>query len=155
MLEIERKFLVLSEDFKKEAISQKRITQAYLSSNPERTIRVRIKEDKGFLTVKGKGNASGTTRLEWETEIPLEKAQELFALCEEGIIEKIRYEVRIGIHLFEVDVFQGENEGLILAEVELHSEEEYIEFPYWLGTEVTGDQRFYNAYLSKNPFKTW
>ena len=155
MVEIERKFLVLSNDFVTEAFSKKRIVQAYLSSNPERTVRIRIKEDNAFLTIKGKGNASGTTRLEWETEIPVSDAEQLLLICEEGIIDKIRYEIIVGSHTFEVDVFAGENEGLIMAEIELESENDIFVKPIWLGQEVTNDERFYNAYLSKKPFKKW
>ena len=155
MIEIERKFLVLSNDFINEAFAQKRIIQAYLNSNPERTVRVRIKGDKGFITIKGKGNSSGTTRLEWETEIPVEDAEKLLMICEDGIINKIRHEVKVGQHVFEVDVFAGENQGLIMAEIELQSEIELFEKPLWLGQEVTNDERFYNAYLSKTPFKNW
>lgn len=155
MVEIERKFLVLSNDFMSEAFSQKRIVQAYLNSNPERSVRIRIKENRAFLTIKGKGNPSGTTRLEWETEISVRDAEQLLLICEEGTIDKIRYEVKIGWHTFEVDVFAGENEGLIMAEIELESEDEVFEKPFWLGHEVTNDERYYNAYLSKNPFKKW
>ncbi len=155
MIEIERKFLVLSNDFMAESLSKKRIVQAYLNSNPERAVRIRIKEDKAYLTIKGKGNSSGTTRLEWETEIPVEDAERLLPICEEGIIEKNRYEIKIGRHVFEVDVFLGENAGLIMAEIELQSESDFFEKPIWLGHEVTNDERFYNAYLSKRPFKSW
>lgn len=155
MLEIERKFLVLSTVFLKEAYNENRIVQAYLSSNPERTVRIRIKDNKGYLTIKGIGNASGTTRLEWETQIPLKEAEKLLQICEEGSIDKIRYEVQVGGHIFEVDVFKGKNEGLVLAEIELGNEEEEFEKPHWLGMEVTGDARFYNAYLSKHPYQSW
>lgn len=155
MVEIERKFLVVSDDFIKEALAKKRIVQAYLNSNPERTVRIRIKEDKGFLTIKGKGNATGTTRLEWEREIPLQDAEKLLTICESGTIDKIRHEVKVGNHVYEVDVFSGENEGLIVAEIELQSENESFEKPNWLGKEVTNDERFYNSYLSVKPFKSW
>jgi CYTH domain-containing protein len=155
MIEIERKFLVLSDDFIQEAFSKKRIVQAYLNSNPERSVRVRIKEDRAYLTIKGQGNATGTTRLEWETEIPVRDADKLLLICEEGVIDKIRYEIKVGRHVYEVDVFTGENEGLIIAEIELQSEDEAFEKPNWLGQEVTNDKRYYNAYLSKNPFKNW
>ena len=107
------------------------------------------------MTIKGKGNSSGTTRLEWETEIPLQDAEKLLTICESGIIEKIRHEVKVGNHIYEVDVFAGKNEGLIMAEVELSAENEAFEKPSWLGKEVTNDERFYNAYLSVNPFKSW
>jgi adenylate cyclase len=155
MVEIERKFLVLSNDFINEAFSQKRIVQAYLSSNPDRTVRVRIKGDKGFITIKGKSNANGTTRLEWEREISVMDAEILLSICESGTIDKIRYEIKVGKHVYEVDIFSGENEGLIMAEIELQSEEETFEKPKWLGEEVTNDERYYNAYLSKKPFKIW
>ena len=155
MIEIERKFLVLSDGFISAAFSKKRIVQGYLNSNPERTVRVRIKTDKAFLTIKGKGNETGTTRLEWEREIAVSDAEKLLTICESGIIDKIRHEVKVGNHIFEVDVFSGDNEGLIIAEIELQSEEEVFEKPHWLGKEVTNDERFYNAFLSNFPFKDW
>ncbi len=155
MTEIERKFLVTSEQFKTEAFQQNRIVQGYLSSVPERTVRIRIKGEKGFLTIKGKGNASGMSRLEWEKEISFAEAEALLQLCEKGVIDKVRYEIKKGNHVFEVDVFSGENEGLILAEIELNSETESVEKPNWLGEEVTNSERYYNAYLSKNPYKKW
>ncbi len=155
MTEIERKFLVLNDNYKQEAFAQTRISQGYLNSHPERTVRVRIKGNKGYLTIKGMGNESGTTRMEWETEISVAEAQQLLALCEEGVIDKIRYEVKAGRHTFEVDEFFGENEGLVIAEVELDDENETFAKPAWLGQEVTGNERYYNAYLSRNPFTTW
>ena len=155
MTEIERKFLVTSEQFKTEAFQQNRIVQGYLSSVPERTVRIRIKGEKGFLTIKGKGNASGMSRLEWEKEISLAEAEALLQLCEKGVIDKVRYEIKKGNHVFEVDVFSCDNEGLILAEIELNSETESFEKPDWLGDEVTNDERYYNAYLSKNPYEKW
>ena len=155
MIEIERKFLVLSDAYKAEVANKNQISQGYLNSNPERTVRVRIKGESGFLTIKGKGNASGTTRLEWETELPLIEAKPLLALCEEGIIEKVRHEIKVGNHVFEVDEFSGENLGLTIAEIELHAENETFSKPDWLGKEVTGDQRYYNAYLSQHPYNTW
>lgn len=155
MQEIERKFLVVSEDFKSLAFSHNRIVQGYLNSNPERTVRIRIKGGQGFLTIKGKGNASGTTRMEWETAIPLAEAEQLLTLCEKGVIDKIRYEVSSGNHVIEVDVFSGDNKGLTIAEIELASEEEAFEKPYWLGKEVTGEERYYNAYLSTRPYQDW
>jgi adenylate cyclase len=155
MIEIERKFLVTSEAFKKEAFTQNRITQGYLSSVSGRTVRVRIKGNIGFLTIKGASNESGLSRFEWEKEIPVEEAQELMLLCEKGVIDKTRFEVKIGNHIFEVDEFYAENKGLIMAEVELNSETETFEKPTWLGKEVTGDKRYYNSYLSKNPFIDW
>lgn len=155
MLEIERKFLVTSHDFKKEALRKNHIAQGYLNSNPERTVRVRIKGEIGFLTIKGKGNETGMTRFEWETEIALAEAKNLIKLCENGVIDKIRHDVEIGNHTFEVDEFFGENEGLIVAEIELKSEDETFEKPTWLGKEVTNNERYYNAYLSNNPYKNW
>lgn len=155
MIEIERKFLVLSNDFINESSSQKRIVQGYLSSTPERTVRVRIKGDKGYLTIKGKSSTNGTTRLEWEREISVMDAETLLNICESGIIDKVRYEVKVGHHVYEVDIFSGENDGLVMAEIELESETETFEKPTWLGQEVTNDERYYNAYLSKNPFTRW
>jgi len=155
MIEIERKYLVNSLAFKDEAFAQHDIAQGYLNSHPERTVRIRVKGKKGFLTIKGIGNESGASRLEWEQEIPVEDAKTLLQLCEKGAIEKTRYEVKSGKHIIEIDEFHGANEGLIMAEIELENENESIEKPNWLGTEVTGDQRYYNAYLSLHPFKTW
>jgi adenylate cyclase len=155
MLEIERKFLVTSEAFKNEAFAKKRISQGYLSSNPERTVRVRIKGDKGFLTIKGLSNETGLSRFEWEKEIPLDEATALLKLCESGVIDKTRFEVKIGNHIFEVDEFYDENDGLIIAEVELGSETESFERPNWLGEEVTNQKQYYNSYLSQNPYKKW
>ena len=109
MLEIERKFLVNSEDFKSQASHKNQIAQGYLNSNPERTVRVRVKGESGFLTIKGKGNETGMTRFEWETEISLAEAKNLIQLCENGVIDKIRYEVEIGNHTYEVDEFFGDN----------------------------------------------
>ena len=143
--EIERKFLV-SGEFKSLATSHSRIVQGYISSARGRTVRVRIRDDKGYLTIKGASNASGTSRYEWEKELPLEEAEELMKLCEPGIIGK---------HVFEVDEFYGENEGLVVAEIELESEEESFVKPDFIGKEVTGDVRYYNSQLMKKPYKTW
>ena len=155
MIEIERKFLVTSEEFKTDAFTQNRIKQGYLSSVPERTVRVRIKGEKGFLTIKGISSESGLSRFEWEKEIPVSEAENLLLLCETGVIDKTRFEVKSGKHIIEVDEFYGENEGLIMAEIELNSETESFEKPIWLGEEVTQDKRYYNSYLSNNPFKNW
>lgn len=155
MIEIERKFLVTSDAFKEQAYAQKRISQGYLNSDPERTVRIRIANDKGFLTIKGKGSESGMSRFEWEKEIPVDEAKSLLALSEKGAIDKTRFEIKLGDHTYEVDEFYGDNQGLIMAEIELSSETEVFEKPDWLGEEVTNDERFYNAYLSKNPFKSW
>lgn len=154
-LEIERKFLVKSDVFRQKAISQTRIVQGFLNTDPDRTVRVRIKGDKGFLTVKGASNESGTTRFEWETEITASEAANLIDLCEAGILEKIRFELPFGNHLYEVDEFLGENKGLVLAEIELNHEDERFEKPDWLGEEVTGQVQYYNSQLSKKPFKQW
>lgn len=155
MIEIERKFLTTSEAFKKEAFAENRITQGYLSSVPERTVRVRIKGNKALLTIKGASNESGLSRFEWEKEIPVEEATALLKLCEKGVVDKTRFEVKVGNHIFEIDEFYGENTGLIVAEVELKSENETFEKPIWLGKEVTNDNRYYNSNLSKNPFANW
>ncbi len=152
--EIERKFLVKG-DFKPEIVKATRITQGYLSSVPERTVRVRIKGDKGYLTIKGIGSNSGASRYEWEKEIPVAEIDELLKICEPGVIDKTRFLVQAGSHTFEVDEFYGENEGLIVAEIELTSEDESFLKPAWLGEEVTGDPRFYNSMLMKNPYKNW
>ena len=152
--EIERKFLVKG-DFKSFVSKQTRIVQGYLSSVPERTVRVRIKGDKGYITVKGIGNVSGASRYEWEKDIPVSETEELLKICEPGVIDKTRYLVKAGPHTFEVDEFYGENQGLVLAEIELGSEAESFEKPEWLGEEVTGDTRYYNSMLMKNPFTRW
>jgi CYTH domain-containing protein len=155
MQEIERKFLVNSSQFKKEATSSFEIAQGYLNTHPQRSVRIRIKGDEGFLTIKGKSSESGTSRFEWETAIPIAEAKQLLQLCEKGIIEKIRYNIPKGNHVFEVDEFFGENEGLIVAEVELQHEDEVFQKPTWLAEEVTGQIPYYNAQLSKKPYKTW
>ena len=155
MQEIERKFLVHSLGFIAEATQAQKIAQGYLNSAPERTVRIRIKDDKGFITIKGKGDETGTTRFEWEKEINLQEAEALLNLCETGVIDKTRYLISKGKHTFEVDVFDGENKGLIVAEIELSEANETFEKPNWLAEEVTGDERYYNAYLSKKAFNTW
>lgn len=152
--EIERKFLVAG-DFRPFVRKAIRITQGYLSSAPERTVRVRIKGEKGFITIKGKASESGASRFEWEKEIPVDEVRELLKICEPGVIDKTRYLVDAGNHTFEVDEFYGDNEGLTIAEVELGSEGEAFEKPSWLGEEVTGDVKYYNSMLMKNPYKNW
>ncbi len=152
--EIERKFLVKGE-FKELATKATRITQGYLSSVPERTVRVRVKGEKGFITIKGIGSDSGASRFEWEKEIPVAEVNDLLKICEPGVIDKTRFLVPVGGHTFEVDEFYGDNEGLIVAEVELSSEDEAFVKPEWLGEEVTGDVRYYNSMLMKNPYKNW
>jgi adenylate cyclase len=152
--EIERKFLVKG-DFKKHSESSNRITQGYLSSVPERIVRIRIYGEKAFLTIKGITNLSGMSRYEWEKEIAVNEAHELLKLCEPGIIDKTRYLVKSGKNTFEVDEFYGENEGLTVAEIELDAENDQFEKPGWLGEEVTGDKRYFNSRLVKNPFSKW
>lgn len=152
--EIERKFLVIG-DFKSQAFEQSRIVQGYISSARGRTVRVRIRNGRGYLTIKGASNESGTIRYEWEKELPLHEAEELMKLCEPGVIDKTRYLVRSGKHIFEVDEFYGENEGLIVAEVELNAEDEAFVKPSFIGQEVTGDVRYYNSQLMKKPYTTW
>lgn len=146
--EIERKFLVEG-DYRSQAYASDRIVQGYISSAHGRTVRVRIRGGRGYLTIKGASDASGTSRYEWEKEIPVDEARELMALCEPGVIDKIRYLVRSGSHVFEVDEFHGENEGLVVAEVELAAADEPFERPAFIGREVTGDVRYYNSQLMK------
>lgn len=153
--EIERKFLVLSEEYKKEAFQKEKIVQAFISRHPERTVRVRIKGNSGFLTIKGKSPDGGVSRFEWEKEIPLNEAESLLELCEPGKIEKTRHLVRQGSHIFEVDEFYGENQGLTVAEIELKTRDEKFERPEWLREEVTGDSKYYNSQLSKFPYASW
>ncbi|WP_413999608.1 CYTH domain-containing protein [Flavobacterium sp. W1B] len=155
MIEIERKFLVTSDQFKKEAFAQNRIKQGYLSSVPERTVRVRLKGNKAYITIKGISNEAGMSRFEWEKEIPVDEAEKLLLLCEKGIIDKTRFDVKVGNHIYEVDEFYGDNQGLLIAEVELQSETETFEKPNWLGKEVTSDKRYYNSHLSIIPYKNW
>lgn len=153
--EIERKFLVKDDSFKQQAYHFSRIAQGYICSARGRTVRVRIRDEKGYLTIKGPAGVKGLSRYEWEKEIPLEEAQELMKLCEPGLIDKTRFLVKSGKHIFEVDEFYGENEGLIIAEVELNSEDETYEKPDFVGEEVTGDVRYYNSFLMRTPFKSW
>lgn len=154
-LEIERKFLVINNDFKKDTVQKYRIVQKYLSSEPQRTVRIRIKDDLGFLTIKGIGNDTGVSRYEWEREIPLVDAKSLLKICEPGEIDKYRYIVRYGNHAFEVDEYLGDNKGLIIAEIELSSEDEQFQKPNWIGKEVTGMTEYYNSMLMKNPYSMW
>lgn len=152
--EIERKFLVRGE-FKHLAFKSVRIAQGYISSVPERTVRIRIASDKGFITIKGGSDNSGMKRFEFEKEIESDEAQQLLELCEPGVISKTRYYIENNNHIIETDVFDGDNEGLILAEIELKSTNDEIYLPDWLGDEVTGDKRYYNSYLSKCPYREW
>ena len=152
--EIERKFLVEG-NFKDKAISSSRIKQGYILSAGGRTVRIRIRDEQGYITIKGPSNRDGISRYEWEKEIPLGEAEELMLLCEPGVIDKRRYLVPSGRHTFEVDEFYGENEGLVMAEVELGAEDEAFVKPDFLGMEVTGDRRFYNGHLRNYPFSVW
>ncbi len=154
-LEIERKFLVTGDAYKQAAYGSSRIKQGYICSGGGRTVRVRIRGGRGYLTIKGPSDAKGMSRYEFEKEITLEEAEQLFGLCEPGIIDKTRYLVKSGKHTFEVDEFYGDNEGLVMAEVELESEDEAFEKPGFIGREVTGDRRFYNSHLRKHPFAIW
>lgn len=154
LVEIERKFLVKG-DFKGFAESHTHIIQGYLSSVAERTVRIRISGDQAYLTIKGSSSENGLSRFEWEKEIELQDARQLIKLCEPGVIDKVRYYVPFGNHVFEVDEFCGENEGLIIAELELGDENEEYECPEWLGDEVTGQDRYYNASLVKQPYTKW
>ena len=152
--EIERKFLVTG-DFSRQVTSAQRIVQGYICSQPGRTVRVRIRGEEGFLTIKGASDEKVLSRYEFEQKIPLADAEELLKLCEPGAIDKMRNLVPAGKHTWEIDVFHGENEGLILAEIELASEDEPFERPDWIGQEVSGDRRYYNSMLTKHPYKQW
>lgn len=154
MLEIERKFLV-SGEYRKYARQAVRIMQGYMCSDRKRTVRVRILDDRGFITIKGPSDLGGISRFEWEKEIPADEALELLRLCEPGMIDKTRYLVDVSGHTFEVDEFYGDNEGLTIAEIELSSEDEPFVRPDWLGKEVTGDRRYYNSHLVRNPYCNW
>lgn len=153
--EIERKFLVKDTSFRQMASGKSRIKQGYICSARGRTVRVRVRDEKGYLTIKGPSDASGLSRYEWEREIPLGDAEELMKLCEPSMIDKERYLVPYGRHVFEVDEFHGDNEGLIVAEVELSDECENHETPPFLGEEVTGQTKYYNSFLMKQPYNTW
>ena len=154
-LEIERKFLVRDDSFKRLAYSSSRIKQGYICSGRGRTVRVRIRDSRGYITIKGPSQNGGLSRYEFEKEITLDEAEQLMRLCEPGIIDKTRYLVRSGSHVFEVDEFYGDNEGLVMAEVELGAEDEAYEKPDFIGEEVTGDRRYYNSQLRVNPYRHW
>lgn len=154
-LEIERKFLVTDDSYKAMAFHSDRIAQGYLCREGGNSARVRVRGDKGYITIKGPSMDGGLSRFEWEKEIPHSEAWELIKLCHGGIIDKIRYLVKCGRHTFEVDEFHGDNEGLTVAEVELESTDEVFERPAFLGKEVTGDRRYYNSSLTRMPFKYW
>ncbi|MDR0988501.1 MAG: CYTH domain-containing protein [Prevotellaceae bacterium] len=153
--EIERKFLVISEEYKLKAYSHSHIVQGYICRTSGKTVRIRIRNGKGYLTIKGASDAAGISRYEWEHELSITEAQELMQLCDPGVIDKTRYLVRYGTHTFEVDEFDGANAGLVIAEVELQSENEPFEIPNFIGREVTGDRRYYNAQLTIHPYSEW
>lgn len=155
MLEIERKFLVTGSSYREGAKTQTHIIQGFLNTDPERTVRIRIRDNKGMLTVKGKSSESGLSRFEWETTIPVDEAKALLQLCRETPLEKTRYEIDIDGHLFEVDEFHGRNAGLIVAEIELESEDTEFPRPSWLSEEVTGDPKYYNSQLIQHPYDRW
>ena len=155
MTEIERKFLVVSDAYKTEAFKTTRIIQGFLNTDSERTVRVRIKGDQGFLTIKGKSSNDGLKRFEWERKISNTDAKHLLRLCEQSVIDKMRYEIKVENHIFEVDEFYKNNEGLVIAEIELESVDETFTKPNWLGEEVTGQLKYYNSQLSKKPYKMW
>jgi len=153
-IETERKFLVINDEYKAQAVKSYRIRQGYLAHDSGRTVRVRIRDDKGFITIKGPSIITGS-RPEWEKEITLQEAEDLFPLCKPGSVDKTRWIVPAGERYFEVDEFHGENDGLVMAEIELGSPDEPFESPSWLGEEVTDDKRYYNGYLAEHPYKTW
>ena len=155
MIEIERKFLIVSDKYKEQAYKKTRIVQGFLNTHKERTVRVRIKGKEAYIAIKGISNKEGTSRFEWEKKIAVEEAEQLIELCEPNLIKKIRYEIKVGNHIFEVDEFSAENEGLIIAEIELSEENESFDKPDWLGKEVTGDIRYYNSQLCIVPYKNW
>lgn len=153
MQEIERKYLVSSESFRADVVRSMRIAQGYLCSR-KLTARVRVCDDKGILTFKGKSYDGGLSRFEWEREIPLGIAERLLEHCS-GVVDKVRHLVKFEGHTFEVDEFKGDNEGLVVAEVELERADEEVSLPPWIGDEVTGERCFYNSFLVKHPFKSW
>ena len=155
MIEIERKFLVKNETYKAESIKKQLITQGYLSSDPKRTVRIRICEQNAYITIKGQTSESGTSRYEWEKEINIEDAKQLMLLCREGVVTKIRHFITFKNHTFEVDEFLKDNSGLVIAEIELSNENEDFERPRWLGKEGTGIKKYYNNQLSQNAYVNW
>lgn len=153
--EIERKFLVKDSSYREKSFSSSRIKQGYISSQRGRTVRVRIRDEKAYLTIKGPSDQGGLARFEWEKEISLADAMDLFKICEPGVIDKTRFLVKSGKHTFEVDEFYGENQGLVIAEVELNATDEPYEKPDFIGQEVTGQVQYYNSFLTRKPYTTW
>ncbi len=154
-IETERKFLVKDDSYKAAATERHRMTQGYICREPGRTVRVRISDGRAWLTIKGAGSDSGMSRYEWEKEIPAGEAVQLMELCQDGTVDKTRFIVPFEGHIFEVDEFYGDNEGLTVAEIELDNETEPFSRPEWLGEEVTGDRRYYNSMLSRHPYSRW
>ena len=154
-MEIERKFLVKDSAYRHEARSSSHIRQGYICSDRGRTVRVRLRDNEAYLTIKGPSMDGGLSRYEFEKTITRDEAEHLLALCEPGIIDKTRFLVDCGAHTFEVDEFHGDNDGLVMAEVELGAPDEPYERPDFLGQEVTGDRRYYNSHLRKHPYKEW
>ena len=154
-LEIERKFLVLDDSYKHEAFSSYHIMQGYICSERGRTVRIRIRDHQAFITIKGPSVDGGLSRYEFEQEIPFADGKQLMTLCEPGIIDKTRWLVKSGEHIFEVDEFHGENAPLVMAEVELKSPDDEPKIPHFIGKEVTGDRRYYNSQLRKHPYSLW
>lgn len=154
-IEIERKFLVKDESYKEMAFKSDRIAQGYICRQGGNSTRVRVRGDKGYLTIKGPSIDGGLSRFEWEKEIPASEAWELMKLCPTPIIDKTRYLVDFEGHTFEVDEFYGDNAGLVVAEVELSTPDEEFKRPVFLGEEVTGDGKYYNSSLSRFPYKCW
>lgn len=155
MIEIERKFLVNSEAFKESSFTNFRIVQGFLNRDPERTVRIRLTDNQGFITIKGISSDDGLERFEWEREISKDDAEQLLSICLPGTIDKVRYLVNVDDKIFEVDEFHGDNEGLIIAELELINHNESYSVPKWLGQEVTGIKKYYNSQLSDKPYKLW
>ena len=154
-MEIERKFLVKDRSYRQQAHSSSHIRQGYICSERGRTVRVRQRDDEAFITIKGPSADGGLSRYEFEKSISLEEAEQLLLLCEPGIIDKTRYLVSSGSHTFEVDEFHGDNEGLVIAEVELSTPDESYVKPDFIGQEVTGDRRYYNSQLRRHPYREW
>ena len=153
--EIERKFLITSNSFKQNISSKYNIVQGYLSTDPSRSVRLRISNNIGYLTIKGEVSKNGLSRLEWEKELPIKEANELMTLCLANKIVKTRYKVKYKGRIFEIDIFKGINKGLNIAEIELNSEDDTFEKPKWLGKEITGIKKYYNSQLCQNPFTKW
>ncbi len=155
MIEIERKFLVRGDGYKQQAFGSSHIRQGYICSERGRTVRIRIRDERAYITIKGPSLDGGLSRYEFEQEIPLDDAEKLLTLCEPGVIDKRRWLVKSGAHTFEVDEFFGDNAGLVMAEVELSAPDEEPKMPDFIGKEVTGDRRYYNSQLRRCPYRSW